>query len=86
VRELRPGSGMSRTVWFGEPGEIARLDTTGGKAEVVKLTDDGTPKVLLRFSKGGVLVEVALDHKAAVAFGASFDEALRWVEAGGPRS
>jgi uncharacterized protein (AIM24 family) len=78
--------GVSRTVWFhrGRPGEIARLDLTGGEAVVVKLTDDGTPKVLLQFSKGGVLVEVALDRKAAAAFGASFDETLRWVEDGGP--
>jgi hypothetical protein len=88
VHELRADRiAVSRTVWFHgrrEPGEVARLDLTGGNADIVKLTDDGTPKVLLKFSKDGVLVEVALDRKAAAVFGASFDETLRWVEDGGP--
>lgn len=65
--------------------EIASVDLTGGEANVVQLVDNGVPKVLLEFSKGGVVVRVALDLKAARSFDAAVHDTLRWVDAGGPR-
>jgi glycerophosphoryl diester phosphodiesterase len=66
--------------WLGRHSDdVAKIDTTGGTASAVMLTDNGVKKVLLRLVKNGVGVEMALQPDQAEDFHADLCEAIAWT-------
>ena len=61
------------------PGEVVRADLTGGTAKAAQLQSNDDKLVLLRLSKDGVEVEMALEPKDAERFHTELLKALRWA-------
>jgi hypothetical protein len=68
-----------RSVIATRPGVVASIDTTGGFVEAVKLDDGGVRKLLLRLTRDGVMVEMALPVAQALDFRDEFEEAIAWT-------
>lgn len=64
-------------------GWTVAADMTGGAIEVVRLTSNDVPMVLLRLDLGDVLVEMALPDAQARELAAELQGAVAWVAAGG---
>lgn len=60
-------------------GMSAFADLTGGHVECVKLTDNGFRKLLLRFQKNGIAVEVRLAPAQVADFGDELQEVIDWL-------
>lgn len=59
--------------------QIAMVDTTGGTVEAIRLDDNHVRKVLIKLSRNGVDVEMALPPAAAIDFATQLGAAIAWL-------